>query len=138
MDGVFFERLHPANITPDMLTLIEESKKWDEEKVQTEEILGLIAEGHAQLWYFEENIKHGILLTQVFEDENSGEKYVFIWRFYGKGFLFRYELVEAALMDFARSQEARSIRTYTHAKGEAILCAHGFHKVNGALKKEVN
>jgi hypothetical protein len=136
MKRVFFERLHPDSITSDMLSLIEESKKWDEDQTATEEILGLLAEGCAQLWYFNRGTDHAIMVTQVIEDKQ--ELHVFIWRLFGKGLLPVYPYVEEKLMSFARSQGALTLQTETHQKGEEALCARGFHKDAEVLVKEVS
>lgn len=135
MSKVFFERLHPANITPEMLMLIEESKKWDEDQTETNEILGLIATGEAQLWYFNKGTKHAIMITQLIKDGEA--THVYIWRLFGEGLLPVYSYIEGKLMDFARTQGAQTLQTVTHDKGEEILCARGFHKDAEVLVKEV-
>lgn len=131
MNNVFFERLNPANITPDMLSLIEESKKWDSERTETEEILRLIVEGKAQLWYFNRNTDHAIMVTQVLSDDDEHDPYVYIWRLFGSGLLPVYDYVESQLIKFAQKQGASSIQTSTHQKGEEVLCSRGFIKITG-------
>jgi hypothetical protein len=141
MTDVFFKRLHPANITPDMLALIEESKQWDPDKTATEEILALVVEGKAQLWYFNRGTDHAIMITQILTDEGEQAPHVYIWRLFGKGLLPVYDYVEGQLMKFAREQGASSIQTSTHQRGEEVLCSRGFTKVvdndETALIKEV-
>ena len=135
MSKVFFDRIHPANLSPEMLMLIEESKKWDESETETAEVLGLVATGQAQLWYFNKGTDHAIMITQVVEDD--GETHLFIWRLFGKGLLPVYPFIEKKLMDFARSQGAATLQTETHDKGEEVLCARGFHRDSDVLVKEV-
>ena len=136
MSKVFFERIHPAQITPDMLSLIEESKKWDDAQTETAEILGLVAIGQAQLWYFNMGTDHAVMVTQLIEDE--GATHVFIWRLFGKGLLPVYPYIEEKLMKFARSQGAVTLQTETHDKGEEVLRARGFQKDDEVLVKEVH
>jgi len=134
---VLFERLRPKEVSPELMNLIDQSKFYDDRREDTELIWKDVVSNHVQVWHFQNETKHGIMLTRVITRDDNQELQVFIWRVFGEGMIRAFAFIEDVLLRFAEQVGATSLGAITTPGLARLMQGHGFKPAGKKMIKEI-
>ena len=84
---VFFEQMHPDDLKPEHIALIQSSEAFETTEEEYD-VFEMIADKKAQVWLYQDSDGgNGILITTILVNSVKGNKELCLWRLYGNKIL---------------------------------------------------